>query len=419
MPRACRAALTGLLLLASLSVFGAAPAHAQRVPDVRSVRSTALPDQERLGTRFGSFVGYLSVGLRETYNDNVFADSDEPEADLITHARPRIRIESDWRRHGLAATVEADASRHLEHPEENVVDYGASLSGHLDIAANGRVGAELSASREHEDRASPDDPDGEERTPIDRYAAALTAEQRFHRLGLAFAGSYERLDFDDVATATSGGGINNDDRDRTVARVAGRVSYGISGVYEPFVQAAYDVISYDQERDDNGFDRDSTGYEISAGTRYHPNGFTVMEGRVGLRKQRLDDNRLDEVSGATAEVSLKSNLTPATTGEAFAQRMFQQSTLTSASAFFSTLGRARLDHAFSPRLMVGVEGSLARHTFTGIAREDTILGAGVDARYDPTAYLRLSLDYGFTQRSSTADADFTRNAVTLGAEMRY
>jgi hypothetical protein len=418
MPAACRAALTALVLLATAPLPGDGPARAQGVPDVRSVRSTSPPGQERLGTRLGAFVGYLSVGLRETYNDNVFAESDAPAADFITHVQPRLRMESDWRRHGLAATVEADASRHLEHPEENVIDYGAALSGHLDIAADGRLGAEVSASRRHEGRASPDDPGGEERTPIDRYAASLTAEQRFHRLGLAFAGSYERLDFDDVSGA-AGGGVNNDDRDRTVARVAGRISYGISGIYEPFVQASYDVISYDQERDDNGFDRDSSGYEISAGTRYHPNGFTVMEGRVGLRKQRLDDNRLDEVSGATAEVALKSNLTPATTGEVFARRMFQQSTLTSASAFFSTLGRARLDHAFSPRLMLGVEGSLAQHTFTGLAREDTILGARLDARYDPTAYLRLSLDYGFTQRSSTADADFTRNAVTLGAEMRY
>ena len=384
------------------------------------MRERPAPNSARRGTSLGRFTGHIGVGVRETYTDNLFAEQRDRRSDFITRIRPRARLDSRWQRHGLAATVEADAQRHARHPEENVVDYGGRVQGHLDIGARGRVGGDLSFSREHEDRTSPEDPGGESRTPIDRYAASAEARQRFQRLSLAFAGSYERLDFSDVAARQDNAGtINNDDRDRTVAQASGRVSYRLSGTYEPFIQGNYDRVRYDQARDDDGFNRDSQGYEISVGSLYRPNPFTVAELRLGYRQQNLADPQLSDVRGLTGEIRLVSNLTPTTTFTGEAHRMVQQSTLTSASAFFSTRGAARLDHAMWDNFLLGAESSLARNTFTGIGRDDTIIGSGLDLRYDPSAFLRLSLDYDFARRISTTDAGFRRNRVTVGAELRY
>ena len=408
-------AISGVLIAGLLGP----PAVAQGVPEVESVRSTPAPNSERRGIRTGPVVTYLSVGVRGTYNDNIFAEADDTETDYITRVRPRVHVRTRSERHGATATAEVDAARHLNNPDEDIVDYGARVDGHLDLGTKTRLGAELTAQREHEDRTSPDDPNGDARTPIDRYAARVTASSQFGRLGLSAAGAVERLDFTDVPAADGVGEINNDDRDRRVARAAGRIGYGISATYEPFVQAAYNIVDYDQARDDNGFDRDSRGFEIGGGARYRPNGFTVAEGRVGYRKQTVADRRLGAVEGLTAELALRSNITPRTTLNVAGHRLVQQSTLTNASAFFSTRARGRIDHRFWPNLLVGADGAIARHTFAGIAREDTIVGAGVDARYDPAAFLRLTMAYGFARRTSTADAGFSRNKVTIGAEVRY
>ena len=409
------------VIAAGLAIGTPGTAGAQSVPDLPSVREQSAPNYRARGTRFGAAMVYLSVGVRQTYNDNIFATDDEPAADFVTKVRPRARIVSDWRRHRLGGEVEAKATRHARNSDENVVDYGARLDGYVDVGRRGRLGAEVSASRAHEDRLSPNDPNGETRTPIRRYAADATAQQRIGRLGLSFAGSYESLDFGDVDARNDANAdeINNDDRDRRVTRVAGRIGYGLSARYEPFLQAAYDRVSYDAERDDVGLDRDSKGMEISAGSRYRPNGFTVVEARLGFRRQNLDDPSLGNVEGLTAELSLLSNLTPATTLDVTGHRLVQQSTLTSTSAFFSTRLHGQLHHALRPDLLIGAEAALARHTFQGIFREDLIFGAGLNARYDPSPFLRLSLDYGFTKRASNADAAFQRNRITLGAEVRY
>lgn len=413
MPRATRP--LALMVLA----LGASAAHAQGVPELDSVRATPAPNNERRGVRTGPVVTYLSVGVRGTYNDNIYAERDDPEADYVARVRPRVQVRTRHRRHGAKLTLDAEAARHLRNPQADVIDYGGRLTAHLDIGRATRLGLELDAQQEHEDRASPDDPDGAERTPIRRYAARLEAGTRLGRLGMAGAGSIERLDFTDVPAADGTGVINNDDRDRVSARVAGRLSYGLSATYEPFIQGAYNIIRYDAARDDNGFARDASGFELAAGARYRPNGFTVAEARLGYRKQRLADARLGPVAGLTGELALRSNLTPHTTLDLEGHRLVQQSTLTNASAFFSTRGRARIDHRPWSNVVLGADAALTRHTFAGIQREDTLIGAGVDARYDPAAFLRLTADYGFTRRLSTTDAAFTRNRFTLGAELRY
>jgi hypothetical protein len=404
-----------------LGIIAVAPAvaAADGAPGAESVRATPAPNSERRGIRTGPVVTYLSVGVRGTYNDNIFAEQDATTADYIARVRPKVNVRTRTDRHGVNAMAEAQATRHLHTTDENIVDYGGRVSGHLDLGETTRLAAEVAAAREHEDRTSPDDPDGDARTPIDRYTGRLTAQTQIGRLGISALGALKLLDFTDVPAADGGGEINNDDRDRRIARVAGRIGYGISATYEPFLQAAYNTVDYRQARDDDGFDRDSSGFEFGAGVRYRPNGFTVAEGRVGYRKQTVADRRLGTVEGLTAEVALRSNLTPRTTLDVTGHRLVQQSTLTNASAFFATRAKARIDHAVWPNLLVGVDGSLARHTFAGIARADTLFGAGVDARYDPSAHLRLTMAYGFSRRTSTRGSGFSRNKVTLGAELRY
>ncbi len=409
-----------LLTLVSvlLGSLGMLPAGAAEPRPGQMVGERARPATDPAGVRLGPFLGYASVGLRETYDDNLFAEADGGEADLVTTIQPRLRLDGQWSRHDLDLTAEATQRLHADNGGEDSLDYGVRADGRLDLGRETKLTGELHARRLREPRTSPDDPGGKEPTPIDRLGGSLRAEQQLGRLGLAFAASYESLDFGDV-DARNGGEINNDDRDREVARVAGRLSYGLSPALEPFVEAGFDLQRYDEARDDNGFDRDSTALEAAIGTRYRMSAAGVLEARLGLRRQRFDDPLFDDVTGVVAEMTAVQRLSPLTSVRGTLIRELQQSTLRGASTFFATRGSLRGEHELRRDILLGVDLAFARNTFAGIAREDTTFAGGFDAAYRANRYLHLTFDYGFTKRVSTADADFTRNRVTLGAAVQY
>lgn len=405
---------------ALLPLLAPAAAAAQSVPELDSVRSTPAPNSERRGIRTGPVVTYLSVGVRGRYNDNIYAETSDARADYIAHVRPRVHVRTRSDRHGAKATVEADAARHLRTPAADVVAYGGRVAAHLDLGPRTRIGAQLAAQQEHEDPAAPDSPGGVTRTPVRRYAAQLDAATWLGPLGLTAAGGLERLNFRDVAARDGGGELDNDDRDRASARLAGRVSYGLSVSYEPFIQGAYNLVTYDQPGE-TGLDRDGTGFDVGAGMRYRPNSFTVAEARLGYRTHSFADDELGALEALTAAVTLRSNLTPHTTLDVSGRRGLRLTTVQNSSGYTATRLRARLDHAIRRHLLVGADASLARRRFASSAQgpSRTLVGAGVNARYDPAAFMRLTADYRFTRRLAAGDAAFSRNQVTLGAELRY
>lgn len=87
------------------------------------------------------------------------------------------------------------------------------------------------------------------------------------RFKLRLNGDVQSHDFDDVLASAGGISsiINNDDRDRTASHRAIRSAYQITRDVEIFVQGGYDAIQYDSAIDDNGFDRDSEGFELASG----------------------------------------------------------------------------------------------------------------------------------------------------------
>ena len=67
-------------------------------------------------------------------------------------------------------------------------------------------------------------------------------------------------------------------RDRDPLTAGVRTSYKLNYVFTPFVNGSFDGRNYRLSRDDNGFDRDSTGYKLTAGTQFRVAG--VIDGEV-------------------------------------------------------------------------------------------------------------------------------------------
>lgn len=370
------------------------------------------------GVRLGSFLTYLAADLGSTYVDNVFAAETNPQADLIATARSRLSVASDWGRHGVSLQAEGLATRHLRFTGENTLDYRASLDGFLDILRGTRIGVTAALSREHEDRAAPNAEGGLEPTQVDRRRVRMDAAHDTAVLGLAFAGSYETLDFAD-GPLPGAAEINNDDRDRSLWGLVVRVGAGRAARFRPFVQGAYDVTAYRLPRDDAGFDRDSTAVGADLGAAFDVVGIGRGEIALGYRRQDFDDPGLETMAGLTASLHLSSDLGADTRLRVTGARRLRETTVAGSPGFIETSAGLHLEHEILRHVEVDADFGFAANSFQGIDRRDDTyrLGAGLTYLYLDRAALLLR--YDFTRRVSDADADFSLNRFSIGTRLRF
>lgn len=81
------------------SPYGATPLGG---PEAVSVADRPRPDFDPLGIRGGTFIFHPTLGVSETYDNNIFATPTRDKSDLYTTETPGLSVLSDWNRHALA-----------------------------------------------------------------------------------------------------------------------------------------------------------------------------------------------------------------------------------------------------------------------------------------------------------------------------
>ncbi len=401
-----RLATTGVavaLIVAPFAARAQAPTlfHFETREPIRGVTVTdrARPDLDPLGIRAAGFLLYPKLAVAEQYDDNIFSTDTDEEDDFITIANPSIQLQSNWRNHALNFYGTAEIGRYAENSDEDYEDYTLGADGRVDIVRDSFVKAAISFSELHEDRGSPDDVAGDEPTEFSVLFPQVGVFHRFGRFNLNVDGTLRRFDFDD--TPATGGPINNDDRDRNEWEATVRLGYEIVPHYEAFIRASYNVRRYDDAFDDNGFDRDSDGFEVVAGTAIEFTGVTFGNVFVGFHSQDRDDPALSTINGVKFGGQIIWNVTGLTTVKGFVTRTVEETTQDDASGFVATRVGASVDHELLRNLLVGAEASFTNSAYEGIDRDDDDIGFGVYGKYLLNRHLYLSARYDFRDREST------------------
>ncbi len=401
-----RLATTGVavaLIVAPFAARAQAPTlfHFETREPIRGVTVTdrARPDLDPLGIRAAGFLLYPKLAVAEQYDDNIFSTDTDEEDDFITIANPSIQLRSNWRNHALNFVGTAEIGRYAENSDEDYEDYTIGADGRVDIVRDSFVKAAISFSELHEERGSPDDPGGDEPTEFSVLFPQVGVFHRFGRFNLNVDGTLRRFDFDDASVA--GVPINNDDRDRNEWEATVRLGYEIVPRYEAFIRASYNVRDYDDAVDDNGFDRDSDGFAVVAGTAIEFTGVTFGNVFVGFHSQDRDDPALSTINGVKFGGQIIWNVTGLTTVKGFVRRTIEETTLAGAAGFFATRVGASVDHELLRNLLVGAEASFTNSAYEGIDRDDDDIGFGVYGKYLLNRHLYLSARYDFRDREST------------------
>ena len=386
-----------------------------------TVRNRPRPDYDAQGQYVGGLILYPSLTFSENFNDNIFADEDGEEADLISIIAPEFRLQSDWGRHALVFDGSADIGLHAFNPDENFEDYALGIGGRLDIQDEAYISSNLSFQDLHERRGSPDDVSGEAPTEYDLYTGALVGYWPRGQFNLRLSGDVRRLDFDDVGAGPGLPDIDNDDRDRNIYRGTARVGYVIQPKYEAFLRGNYNIRDYDQTVDNEGFERSSQGFEIDAGVEIDFSGLIFGDFFIGYSLQDFDDSALQTVDGVNGGADITWNVTPLTTINFALRSEIEDSTIAGASGFQSYQGGITVDHELLRSLILTARagGTLAK--YDGIDREDTIFNAGLSARYFLNRYVNTAAGYRYRTRLSSASnvEEFDENVVTLSLTVQY
>lgn len=400
--------------LAASTALSASFALAQSEPQQDdSVLTRDRPEFDALGIRAGSFLLFPSLTGSVRYDDNIFADADDEEDDIIYGILPALEAQSQWSRHSLALRADVDAGIYTDNDDSNYVDYGISALSRIDVVGQSAFRISGFARHDHEERDSQDEAGDEDVTEL--FDARLNVNYRhvFNRFFVQPGVDVRRRDFDDV------GDVNNDDRDRWKYRGDLRLGYAVRPGLAVFGLGEVNAVRYDDTPDDGGVKRDSEGGRIGAGFEIDLTGKIVGEFDIGYSVQEYDDDQLDDFSGPTAGGQLTWNVTPLTAIIGGLRADVEETTVTDgaerASSKLATEATVNVVHELRRNILLRGGVGYQNDDFEGINREDDTFDGTVGASYLLNRNLSIDLDYDFTNRDSDDDdSEFTRNVIMLG-----
>ena len=423
LPRGERDAIRGARVLPRATGAQELPRGAEDVPRGETVTTRQRLEVNPLGMRVGGFLLFPKLSLDETYDDNIFRVEDDADHDFITVLRPEFALRSDWNNHAFNIQGDAAVGRFARSEKENFEDFNIDTDGRFDVTRNIFLFGSLGYSQRHEDRGSPDDAGGVVPTEYEVFRGSARYFHQLNRVSFRLDAAALKFDFDDVSTGPLSDPTNNDDRDRLEADVTLRAAYEIVPEYEAFVRASGNNIAYRTAVDDNGFGRDSQGYEIVGGVAIDLGGIAFGDFFAGFREQRFDDENLDTIGGITWGADITWNITGLTTLQAGIVRRVEETTSGGSSGFFATRYSLSADHELLRNLLLNANVAFTQNDYEGIKREDQIYEAGFGARYFLNRNFYASASYTYTQRERVDgapgdDADYKQNVVTVRLELQ-
>lgn len=379
-----------------------------------AVRERSRPEYEALGLRAGTFMVYPKIEWSAENNDNVFAVATGEESDAIFRIRPDVSVESTWSRHALAAFARASIDRYQDFDTEDAETWAVGASGRLDVVRGSAINFGADFSSLVEPRTASNTPGfAAEPVSYDVSQAFLAASRTMGRVRLSGRGDVRTFDYDDVASL-AGPIIDQDDRDREIRSLTGRVDVALSPATALFAQVTGNDRDYDIASTSVFAARDSSGYEALAGVNFELGAVARGEIAAGYISQEYDDARFKDIDGFGARAQVEWFPTELTTLTATGSRTIEDAGIAGSNGYLSTSAGLRVDHELLRNFILTASVSRSLDEYEGIDREDTRFDASVSGTWLVNRNFGVNLAASrFEQESDGAAGgpDFTVNRL--------
>ncbi|WIG52543.1 MAG: Outer membrane protein/protective antigen OMA87 [Afipia sp.] len=342
----------------SQSVAGTFPGQPQR-------RRLKVDDDPfaNVGFHTGTFLTKAAVELWGGYNTNP-GRMNTPKGSGFYTVAPELLIASDWERHSLIADLRGSFTGYGTtfpplatgpSPVPTNIDaptFNGKVAGRIDAARDTRINTELRMRVFTDNPGSPNIQAGLAQYPLaTNIGGTAGVEHDFNRLTVSVAGLADRTIYQQ-SKLTDGSTFTNDDRNFNQFGGLGRVSYDLMPGLKPFGEFSADTRLHDVKSDRSGYQRDSTGGYVKAGTSFEFSRLLTGEAAIGYSRRSYQDPRLSDMKGLLTSASLIWTATGLTTVRFDATSSIDETTLPGVSGVISRDYSLQVDHAFR-RWLIG------------------------------------------------------------------
>ena len=408
------------IILTTVFVGLAVPAAFAQTPDnpFQRGRYTAVTERNQAdfdpeAVRAGAFDIWASLGLDAAYNDNIFAEPDNPDDDTIIHVRPTVEARSDWTSHALTANLSVNHREYVANHAETSTDYEGFLDGRLDVQRSFALTGRVNAGHFTEERYEPGNNAGDPAAEFDAVGGSVGAIFRSDRIQLEGNANTSQRDYDPAIY---------DFRDLTESGFYARASYAVSPDVAIFVQGRTSDQDYDFAGTALNPNRDGTQTNVQVGASFELQAPFRGEIAVGSVKEEKDDPVWTDVDGLSVNARLLWFPTQITTvtfrGN---QGVSDPGIIDVASAQNLNYG-VRVDHELRRNIIIFGDIGFGKYEFEGdnYDREDKFIDFEVGFAYKINKRMHAEFSYRLhNQESDGADADpnrpsFDQNIISAG-----
>lgn len=372
-----------------------------------AVTERSQPEFDPVPVRAGVFEIDASLGASASYNDNIFAEQNNPDDDTILRLRPVVDARTTWSTHEVAMGGTVDHREYVSNDSETSTDYNVYLNGRLDVTRTFALRAGVDSQHVTEERYAAASNGALEPAAFDGYGVFAGASYRMDRVQLDATVGVREQEYDQVV---------QQQRDNTDTYVSARASYAVSPDVAVFLQGRRSELDYSQSIPN----RDGSRTNVEVGVNFELAAPFRGEIAVGSFNDERDSAAFEDTSGLSVAANVQWFPTQLTTVTFEAFRGANDPGLaTSATAVTSSFG-ARVDHELYRNVLLFGGARMETYTFEGVAidREDDALAAWIGAAWKLNCHVHLEAMYsGRTQDSSGVGAgpDLDQNVLSVGA----
>jgi len=212
-------------------------------------------------------------------------------------------------------------------PNLNRPDFTGHVDGRLDVTRDTRLLAQTRLLVATDNPGSPNVQAGLAKFPVyATFGGTFGVDQNFNRLQLSAGATVDRTVYQN-SLLTDGTVTSNDDRNYNQFGGLGRVSYDLIPGLKPFGEIVGNTRSHDLLVDRNGYQRNSNGGSVRAGTSFEFSRLLTGEVAVGWAARTYEDPRLLPLQGLLTSASLVWTATPLTTAKFLATTSIDETTI--------------------------------------------------------------------------------------------
>jgi hypothetical protein len=393
-----------------LSIPPSASANKAPIPPAMAGTVIGQPPRKRLrvdddpfgavGDYAGSFLIKSAVELSGGYDTNPGRTA-VPQGSPFYVVAPEFLAVSNWERHALVADLRgsftgygntfppvdgtvSSAPTNVDRP-----NFIGHIDGRLDVTEDTRLLGETRLLVSTDNPGSPNVQAGLARYPIyTTLGGTVGVDQSFNRLQLSAGATVDRTVYQN-SLLTDGTTSSNDDRNFNQFGGVGRVSYDLLPGVKPFAEIEGDSREHDQLVDRSGYERNSDGGFVKAGSSFELSRILTGEASIGWASRTYQDPRLLPLQGLLTSASLVWAATPLTTAKLFAITSIDETTVAGVSGVLTHTYTGEVDHDFRRWLTAIGRFTWGTQAYQGDSRFDHIYSISGDLIYKMTRNLWL------------------------------